>query len=69
MLNGRNWWTNHDVKFEHQEDLNQRIEYAAKSVWNDVFAASMNVSYEVFLTSVKKVMNIVNSPRQESKAP
>ena len=63
MLNGRNWWTDSNVKFEYEQDFNKRIEDAAKMVWQNNADQDGNINgLSDFVDAVKQVLGIINKP-------
>lgn len=68
MLNGRNWWTDSQIKFEYKTDLDQRIEVAAKRVWEDWYGSDPEISgLDHFIDAVKQVVTMINDRETEKE--
>lgn len=63
MLNGRNWWTDKAVDYSFKEDLDERINEAAKLIWDDWFGIGLEkVDSSRLATAIKQAMQMVNNP-------
>lgn len=65
MLNGRNWWTDKPVEYEYNQNVDQRVEEAAKLIWDEWFGNELEDSATgpgYLAIAIRQAIQMVNNP-------